>query len=111
MGEVKLTLRSNSGEITLTPYLDVEAGKGMEPGDPRFTEKMFARSLLKQGATYALENLHEKELIYPVKLKAATKTALLELVEEINTILNTAGAQVEWQEEGSNKPTYFDLIS
>lgn len=111
MAQVKLTLRSSNGEVTLTPYLDVEAGRGMEPGAPSFTNKVFAHSLLKQGATLALEDLQLKEQVFPVKLTAASKSQLTELIELINTILNTPGCQVEWQDEGAIRPTFFDLAS
>lgn len=108
---VNLTIKSPNGTINLTQYLTVEQGAGMEPGDPQFTEKVFARSLLKTGATLALEHLREKEMIFPLKLKAATKVALANLVRELNIILNTPGARVEWQDEGASQPTFFDLIS
>lgn len=111
MASVKLTIRSANGEVTLTPYLDVEAGKGMEPGAPAFTSKIWSHSLLKPGGTLALEDLQLKEQVFPVKLTAASKTALTELVELINTVINTPGAQVEWQDEGASRPTYFDLAS
>lgn len=111
MAAVKLTIRSANGEVTLTPYLDVEAGKGMEPGAPAFTSKVWSHSLLKPGGTLALEDLQLKEQVFPVKLTAASKTALTEFVELINTVINTPGAQVEWQDEGASRPTYFDLAS
>lgn len=106
-----LEISSNNGSITLSQYLDVEAGRGMEPGDPQFTEKIFAHSLLKQGATLALEDLKIKEMIFPLKLKAANKKALAELIQKINLIINTVGAQVRWEDLGASEPTYFDLAS
>lgn len=112
---VELELISQNGNVSFTTpgaeYLDVEQGRGMEPGDPKFTEKVFARSLLKQGATFALESLHEKEMIFPLKLHAANKDALTTLVREINIALNTSGTVVKWKDEGASKPTYFNLLS
>ena len=108
---IEVELQSINGNLSLTPWLNVEAGAGMEPGDPRFTEKVFARSLLKTGATLSLESLHEKELLFPLKLNASSKEALTGLVEQINIILRTAGCQLKWKDEGANVPTYFDVIS
>lgn len=112
---IELVLESSNGNFSFTgpnkEFLDVEAGKGMEPGDPKFTEKIFARSLLKAGATLALESLHEKEMVFPLKLTAPNKEALLKLVREINVIVRAEHAQVKWQDEGATEPTYFDLIS
>lgn len=107
----KLALSSVNGSIDLTQYLNVDKGDGMEPGDPSFTEKVFARSLLKKGATLTLEHLREKEQVFPLRLHASSKAALANLVQEINTILNTAGTQIEWQDAGATAPTYLDLIS
>lgn len=111
MTTVKLALNGAIEEIDLTKYLDVEAGKGMEPGDPHFTNKVFAHSLLKQGGTLALEDLQLKELVFPVKLKAASKAALAALVQQINRIMNTPETVLEWQDEGTATVTYFDLAS
>lgn len=65
---VKAAINSSNGNVDITQYLAVEKGTGMEPGDPTFTEKIFARSLLKAGATLALEHLREKELVFPLIL-------------------------------------------
>lgn len=82
---VKLKLESTNGDFDFTPWLDVEKGKGMEPGDPQFTEKIFARSLLKAGATLALEHLREKEMVFPLIVSVPG-------VATINKILNPSFA-------------------
>jgi hypothetical protein len=112
---VELELESTNGNFSFTgagrEWLDVEEGQGMEPGDPSFTEKVFARSLLKYGASLALESLKEKELVFPLKLHAATKELLTALIQEINIIARTEGAVVRWKDEGATQSTYFTLIS
>jgi hypothetical protein len=108
---LKVAISSANGNVDVTQYLMVERGAGMEPGDPTFTEKVFARSLLKQGATLALEHFREKELVMPLLLKATNKTNLANLVQEINTVINTPGAQLEWQDEGATQPTFYDVVS
>lgn len=112
---VELELQSSNGNFSFVgpgrEFLDVEAGRGMEPGDPKFTEKVFAKSLLKQGATLALETLHEKELVFPLKLHASTKDGVTAAIREINMIVNTAGCLLKWKDEGASAPTYFNLIS
>lgn len=111
MSTVKLVLNGVNDDLELTQYLDVEAGRGMEPGDPHFTNKVFAHSLLKPGGTFALEDLQLKELVFPLKLVTKTKPELAALVQRINKILTTPGTQVEWQDEGATGVTYFDLAS
>lgn len=106
-----LFLESTSGSLNLSEYLNVQEGDGMDPADPSFTEKIFAHSLLKQGGTLALENFKLRELVFPLLLKASTKTALTALVREINTIINTSGAVASWQDVGATAPTYFQLSS
>lgn len=112
---VEFELQSANGNFAFTgpgkQFLDIEQGAGFEPGDPTFTEKVFARSLLKAGATLALENLHEKEIVAPLKLRAANKESLTALVQEINVIIRTEGCVLKWLDEGATIPTYFSLIS
>jgi hypothetical protein len=109
MAVVKLELKSTVGSINLAKYLNVQAGQGMDPADPQFSEHVFAHSLLKQGGTLALENLKLRELIYPLTLSANSKTLLTALVREINTIVHAPEAEVEWEDESASAPTFFDL--
>ena len=108
---VSAILTAPTGTFNITQYLDVNAGKGMDPADPQFTNKIFAHSLLKQGGTLALEDLKLRELTYPLILKAASKDELTLIVREINKIINSAGCELEWKDEGSNTTTLFVLAS
>lgn len=108
---VRLEILNPSGTVALTPYLNVQRGEGMDPADPQFTNKIFAHSLLKQGGTLALEDLKLRELKFPLRLKGASKDALTLFVREINKAINASGSEVEWQDEGAAKPTFFSLAS
>ena len=108
---LKLVVEATTGTIELTPFLDVQAGKGMDPADPQFTNKIFAHSLLKVGGTLALEQLKLRELTFPLIFKDTTKNKLTAKVRELDTIINNAGGTVEWQDEGATVPTYFTLVS
>lgn len=108
---VKLIIESETGTLDLSSYLNPNSGAGLDPADPQFTNKVFAHSLLKQGGTLALEDLKLRELVFPLSLKAASKDVLTALVREVNTIINGAACEVEWQDEGATTATTFDLAS
>lgn len=106
-----LVIETPNGNLDLTQYLDVNPGEGLDPADSAFTTKIISHSVLREGGSLALEDLKPKELIYPLKLKASTKDKLTLLVREINIALNTMGAELQWQDEGTTVETYFDVIS
>jgi hypothetical protein len=97
--------------VDLSDYIDVSPGNGLDPVDPKFTDKVFAHSLLKQGGTLALEDLALKELVFPLVLASRDQLASAELVQLINNAINAPGAVAAWQDTGASQPTYFDLAS
>lgn len=111
MSIVTLELETPIGNLDLSSYLNVQAGQGMDPAAPQFSDKVFSHSLLKQGGTLALEDLKLRELTFPLNLKATSKDKLTALVREINTLINTPGAEVEWSDEGTAISTFFTLAS
>lgn len=113
--QLSVELQSTNGNFVIAQngagYLAVNAGEGLDPADPQFTNKIFAHSLLKQGGTLALEDLKLRELTLPLTLKATNKDGLSALVREINTIINTGGCQLLWSDEGTEVITHFSLAS
>lgn len=113
--QLSVELQSANGNFVIAKdgvgYLGVNAGEGLDPADPQFTNKVFANSLLKQGGTLALEDLKLRELALPLTLQAASKDALNALVRQINVIVNTTGCELAWSDEGTTVVTYFDLAS
>jgi hypothetical protein len=97
--------------LNLSTFLQLQPGTQMDPYNPAFTNKVFSHSLLKEGGTLALESLALKELQFPLRLKAASASALAELIQELNQVINSPGATVSWQDEGMSQATYFDLAS
>lgn len=98
------------GNLTLSKYLGVQPEDGMDTYDPTFTEKVFAHSLLKEGGTFALENLQLKEMVFPLLYGPFTIPERAEKVQELNRELNAATPiVVEWQDFGATNPTFFDL--
>lgn len=96
----KLALYSPNGNIDLTEYIDPQPGDGMEPGDPTFTEKVFARSLLKKGATFTLEHLREKEQVFPLYLYA-DGARIVNLIGDPSFEYDVPGAEPAWWEAES----------
>lgn len=106
--------QGNPLSLDLSNFMDLTAGKGMDPYNPAFTDKVFARSLLREGGTLALESLQLKELAFPLLLNVPASqgtVGLNQLVVLLNQIINSPGAVCEWQDAGASQPTYFDLAS
>jgi hypothetical protein len=110
---------ANPQTIDLTNYVVVDPGQGLDPADPAFTQRVWSRSLLKAGATLALEQLVEREMMFPLKLgpiggvagSPQNLSATLKLIQQINQIIETPGATMTWQPPGASQPTTFDVLS
>jgi hypothetical protein len=110
---------ANPQTIDLTNYVVVDPGQGLDPADPAFTQRVWSRSLLKEGATLALEQLVEREMMFPLKLgpiggfgsSPQNLSATLGLIQQINQIIETPGATMTWQPPGASQPTTFDILS
>jgi hypothetical protein len=111
MALTKLKIYSPNGNYELSEYVMTQKGEGLDVAGPQFSNKVMAHSVLKVGGVLALEDLKEKEQIYPLRLHAASKRAVNEIVEEVGTLINTPGSQVEWQDFGESESTFWDIIS
>lgn len=111
----KLIISSNNASnplsLDLSNFMDLTDGSDMDPQDPAFSNKVISHSLLKEGGILALEDLQAKELVFPLKLNAASSSALATLITEINQVLTSPGATYSWQDDGMSQPTVFDAIS
>lgn len=101
----------NLGTLDLSAYLRLGQGEGLDPVDAAFTEKVITTSLLREGGYFSLEQNKPKELIFPLWLKAASKDALHQLVQQINGALLINSQTVTFQDEGASQPTTFDLLT
>jgi len=108
---------ANPQTLDLTAYMMVNDGDGMDPANPDFTQKIWSHSLLKPGATLSLEQFVEKELVFPLLLgpiggqNLSTISAVLQFIQQINSIVTTPGATAAWQPLGASQTTTFDLLS
>lgn len=105
---LKLTAASTA-ELDLSSYLNVQEDSGLDPADGGFLEPAFNESSI--GAGQALVNIdaQNKELAYPLTLKAATKDALHTLVRSIRTKLDEPGVRVEWRDDSASLSTFYDI--
>jgi hypothetical protein len=101
----------NPQTLDLSPYLNLQDGTDLDPQDPSFSQKTISHSLLREGGVLSLEDMANKELLYPLSLNAPTASALAQLIIQINQILTSAGATFSWQDDGMSQPTIFDGIS
>lgn len=108
---MQLQLSCATQSLDITSYMDVVPEDGMDPANPSFTDKVFARSLLKEGGTLALESFQIRELAFPLRITSTSSTATVLIEQQINQIINTPGAVAIWQDDGMTQPTYFDLAS
>lgn len=110
-----LKIQNNSAfnplTLDLSTYLDLTDGSDIDPANPSFSNKVISHSLLKEGGVLALEDFQNKELVFPLRLQAASTTALNNLIAQINQIVTSPGATYSWQDDGASQPTIFDAIS
>lgn len=110
---------TNPQSLTLDPYMEVNDGEGMDVANPDFSQRVWGRSLLKAGATLALEQMTEKELIFPLLLGPVggasgapmNLSQTLLLIQQINSIITSPGAIATWQPLGATSATTFDVLS
>ena len=110
-----LRLLSNSGTnpqtIDLTNYVRAAIEEGWDMASPAYSNRQFTTSLLKEGGTFTLENPKLKEQIIPLLITAASSTAAVAVIQQINQLLQTPGATAQWQDDGLSQATYFNLAS
>ncbi len=97
--------------LDLSNYIDLTEDSGTDPAAPSFTDKVFTRSLLKRGATYSLEQLVEKELVFELLVNAANQSAMMILIQQLDQVINTPGFVVSWQDDGLSQATIFDGLT
>jgi hypothetical protein len=103
---------SNPQTINLSSFLRLQPDEGTDPAGPDFTQRVFARSLLKTGATLALEQNVEREWTFPLNIKGSSASVTNgTLVQQINQICESPGATMEWWDDGMSQPTYADILS
>ena len=102
---------SNPQSIDLSLFVQLGEDAGADPYDPAFTQRVFSRSLLKEGATLPLVQLVEKQQQWPLIMGPyANQSAMAAAIQQINQVLNTPGAVISWQDDGMSQPSYFDMI-
>jgi hypothetical protein len=108
---------TNPQTIDLSPYVDVADGDGFDIADPEMSTKIWGKSLLKPGATEALEQNVEREIAIPLKIGPiggvglSSLTQVLQFVGLGNQIIRSPGAVMEWQPDLASQPTYYDALS
>ncbi len=105
------SLPTQSLNLDLSSYINVQKGEGMDPYDPKFREAVISHSLLKEGGVLALQNLKAKELMFPLRLKAQSSSETSALLIQIEQALSTPGCICSWQDDGMSQPTYFDTLT
>jgi hypothetical protein len=105
---LKLTA-STTAELDLSTYLNVQEDAGLDPADGAFLAPSFNDSTI--GAGQALVNIDaaNKELVFSLQLKAATKDALHALVQSIRRKLDEPNLDVEWRDHNATLSTFYDL--
>lgn len=92
----------NPLSLNLSTSFRAQPDEGMDPADPQFAERIWGRSLLKEGATLALEQLTEKELLFPLALKAPPQGPWTNEVPNPSFEYDTlGGAPAAWYSSGT----------
>ena len=106
---LKLTAAATA-ELDLSTYVVVAEDGGLDPADGGFLEPMFSESAVGDGQALVNVDTQNKELVFPLHLKAATKDALHTLVQTVRMKLSEPGVRVEWRDDGASLSTFYDLV-
>lgn len=102
---------ANPQSLDLSQYINFTDQSPTDPAAPQYSDKVWSRSVLREGAVLSMEQVTEKELIWDLYLNAANTTALHKLIQQINTIVETPGCVCQFQNDGASQPTYFDGLT
>lgn len=98
------------GDIDLSGFVKVAKEDGLDPsGGSAFDEPQFATSPASEGQALVQHTYGNREQPWPVKLNAATKDSLHQLVEDINVELDQDGCTIEWRDDGVTNSTFYDV--
>jgi hypothetical protein len=105
---LKLTAASTA-ELDLSTYLNVQEDGGLDPADGGFLAPSFNDSSIGAGQGLVSIDTSNKEQVYPLMLKAASKDALHALVQTVRRKLDEPGVRVEWKDHSATLSTFYDL--
>lgn len=100
------------GSLDLSPYVGLQKDDGFDPADPDYAEPLFSSSPLREGGQLLGEAVGLREMVWPLKLVAASKDALHDLVGQINREPESQAetTRVEWQDKGATRSTFYDVV-
>lgn len=98
-----------TAELDLTTYINLVEGEGFDPADGDFLEPVFTDSSIGAGQSLVNIDVQNKEMQFPLHLKAATKDSLHALVRTLRLKLSEPGVLVEWRDADATDVTYYDL--
>lgn len=112
MPDFTLTLTQGTADparLDLAPYLRVAEGDGLDPADGDFLTPAFSELATLDGSPVLNVAAQNKELAFPLHLRAASKDALHALVQMVRRKLDQPGLLVKWQDADATLPTFYDL--
>lgn len=99
------------GNLDLSDYTRVAQGDGLDPLDSGgFNDPQFSDSVLAEGQPLVYVSQGNREMQFPLYLKAASKDALAALLRSINQeIETTSPLRIEWKDQGATDSTFYDV--
>src|SRR4051794_8057730 len=83
----------------------------MDPGGGgSFLEPGFSESPLGDGDSLVGVDANNREMIFPVYLRDATKAALNDLARRLRLAMDAPGCRVQFRDAGEGEITYWDLV-
>jgi hypothetical protein len=96
------------GNLDFAQYLRVGPGDGLDPYAHTIEEPAFTEGI---GDGQPLLNVDTKnrEMSWPLHLKAATKDALHDLVRQLNLECQRVGVTLQWKDSSATNITYYTV--
>ncbi len=94
--------------LDLTTYMVLTEGEGFDPS-PGFLDPQFNESPFGNGQSLVNIDVGNRELEFPLHLKAATKDSLHTLFRTLRLKLDESEVLVEWRDHGATDVTYYSI--
>lgn len=106
-----MALTLKIGAVDLSTYARLNPDDGFDPYDASgYLDPQWLDSPIAEGQLLTNVNVSNREMAWPLFLKAADKQTLHDLVVTINKAINDAAGypRVEWADAGATNSTYYD---
>lgn len=97
------------GTLDLSSYCRMNPEDKLDPYGQPWLQPAFTETPFADGQPLISTTVGNREQMWNLFLNEPSKDQLHALIQKINVAANQRPLQVEWQDDGASKPTFFDV--